>query len=237
MTETMKAANTETTQFTIGADATCSDGVCGKVTCVVLDPVARALTHLVVEPKHRLGLGKLVPLDIVDATTGEVRLACTLAEFDELKAAEETQFLPGAPGYPGYDEGHVVSWPYYGMIGGIGGGMGGGMGGSMGLGMRNISHPVTIDVLPDGEVALHRGDHVHASDGDIGRVQGLVIDGNHRVTHVLLQEGHLWGRNDVTIPIGLVTGVDDDGVRLCITKQEVQDLPPVEVAPQGSSQG
>jgi hypothetical protein len=53
-----------------------------------------------------------------------------------------------------------------------------------------------------GEVEIRRGDHVHASDGDIGRVHGLVIDPrNHRVTHVLLQEGDLWGRKQVAIPI------------------------------------
>jgi hypothetical protein len=51
------------TPFTIGADARCTDGACGKVIRVVVDPVARAVTHLVVEPKHRHGLGRLVPLD------------------------------------------------------------------------------------------------------------------------------------------------------------------------------
>jgi hypothetical protein len=60
-------------------------------------------------------------------------------------------------------------------------------------------------------------------------VQGLVIDPRNRhVTHVLLQEGHLWGRKEVAIPIGAVTGVDD-GIRLNITKQEVQELPAVDV--------
>jgi hypothetical protein len=44
---------TETTQFMIGAEARCSDGVCGEVTRVVIDPVAETVTHLVVEPKHR----------------------------------------------------------------------------------------------------------------------------------------------------------------------------------------
>ncbi len=29
---------TQTTQFTIGAEARCSDGVCGEVTRVVVDP-------------------------------------------------------------------------------------------------------------------------------------------------------------------------------------------------------
>ena len=37
--------------FTIGAAAVCSDGPCGAVSRVVVDPVARELTHLVVEPR------------------------------------------------------------------------------------------------------------------------------------------------------------------------------------------
>jgi hypothetical protein len=48
------------------------------------------------------------------------------------------------------------------------------------------------------------------------------------VTHVLLQEGHLWGRKEVSIPISAVTRVDD-GIWLDITKQDVADLPPVDI--------
>ena len=205
----------ETTQFTIGADASCTDGVCGEVTRVVVDSVARAVTHLVVEPKHRQGLGRLVPLDLVDATTGEVRLRCTVTEFEKLDFAEETQFLPGDSAYVGYGPGQVLSWPYYGL--------------GMGLSLGSVPPVVTYETLPLGEVAVRRGERVHATDGEIGRVQGLVINPrDHRVTHVLLQEGHLWGRKEVAIPIGAVTGVEDV-IRLNITKQEVQDLPPVDV--------
>ena len=48
------------------------------------------------------------------------------------------------------------------------------------------------------------------------------------MTHVLLEEGHLWGRKEVAIPISSVTRVDDV-IRLTIDKQQVQDLPPVDV--------
>ena len=95
--------------------------------------------------------------------------------------------------------------------------------------LGNSQQTVTYDSVPLGEVEIRRGDQVHASDGDIGRVQGLVIDpGSHGVTHVLLQEGHLWGRKDVAIPIRAVASTGD-GIRLTITKREVGDLPPVDV--------
>ena len=209
-----------TTQFTIGAEASCRDGVCGDVSRVVVDPVARAVTHLVVEPKHRQGLGRLVPLDLVDATTGEIRLCCTSAEFEKLEHAEETHFLPGSSGFADYGPEEALSLPYYGLTMGIGGGRG--------FGMGNITQSVCYDSVPLGDVTVRRGEHVHATNGDIGQVQGLVINPDRHVTHVLLQEGHLWGRREVAIPISAVTNVDD-GVHLNITKQEVKDLAPVDV--------
>ena len=57
----------EPTQFTIGTEVSCTDGPCGAVTKVVVNPVAQTVTHLVVEPKHRAGLGRLVPLHLVAA--------------------------------------------------------------------------------------------------------------------------------------------------------------------------
>ena len=77
---------------------------------------------------------------------------------------------------------------------------------------------MTQDTLPLGEVAIRRGEPVHALDGEIGHVEGLVIaPHNHHVSHVLLQEGHLWGRKVVAIPIGAVRGIED-GIRLTLTK-------------------
>jgi len=204
------------TEFTIGAGASCTDGVCGEVTRVVIDPIAEAVTHLVIEPKHRQGLARLVPLDLVDEAAGEVRLRCTIAEFERLDSAEETQFVPGSPGYAAYGPDQVVSWPYYGLAAP-----------DIDPALVGTSQTVTYDTIPLGEVEVRRGDAVHATDGDIGRVQGLVIDPrSHHVTHVLLQEGHLWGRKEVSIPISAVTRVDD-GIWLSISKQDVAGLPPV----------
>ncbi len=70
---------------------------------------------------------------------------------------------------------------------------------------------------------------VDAVDGEIGRVRGFLADsGDDRITHVLLQEGHLWGRKEIAIPISAVTGVQD-GIRLNITKQQVEELPPADI--------
>lgn len=208
------------TPLMIGAQARCTDGACGEVTRVVVDPVARSVTHLVVEPEGRRGLGRLVPLDLVDATGGEIGLRCTLVEFDQLDAAEETQFVPGTRGYAAYGPEQVLSWPYASL---------GGVEGVEGDQVAGVSETVTYDTVPLGEVAVRRGDRVHATDGEIGHVDGLVIDPrSHHVTHVLLQEGHLWGRKEVAIPISAMTGADDI-IQLNLTKDQVRDLPAVDI--------
>ena len=212
----------ETTQYTIGAAVACNDGVCGKLNRVVVDPAARVLTHLVVEPKNRLQLGRLVPISLVDEAAKGIRLRCSLREFDALEDAEETRFLTEASEQLGYGADEIFAWPYYGL--------GAGMGGMGGMGVESAPQFV-YDRVPVGEVEVRRGEHVHASDGNIGRVEGLVIDpADHRVTHVLLERGHLWGRKEIAIPISAVTGVTTEGVCLNMTKSEVRRLPAVDLA-------
>ena len=211
------------TLLRIGAITVGSDGYRGEVRAAVIDPVAAVVTHLVVEPEGRSGLARLVPLSLAEAEAdtddydvraapGKLRLRCTEAEFMNLDGAEETlaefavgqtvpvQLLP--PGWRGTGE------PV-----------------AEGGDILRIPERETIDVVPPDEVEEHGGDHVHAADGDIGRLHGFRLDpASGRVTHVLLGEGHLWGRKEVAIPFDQIAGFDQ-GIRLSLTKKQVQDLP------------
>ena len=208
--------------FTIGAQVTCDDGPCGTVRRVVVDPIAQTVTHLVVEPKHWKGVARLVPVDLAETTPDGVGLRCGIADFEALDSAEETQFVPGMISYENYADEQVLSWPYYGLHGGQAAGI-------AGAAVPGVPQSVTYDTVPAGEVDIRRGEPVYATDGPIGHVHGLAIDrDSRRVSHVLLAEGHLWGRKEVAIPISAVTGVRD-GIKLRITKKEVADLPPVAV--------
>jgi sporulation protein YlmC with PRC-barrel domain len=207
----------------IGSDVSCTDGAGGEVRRVVVDPAARKVTHLMVEPKGRQGLGRFVPLDLVDATAGEIRLRCTMAEFEKLGSGEETEFVPGSLGYNKGGPAQVISDPDY---------PGAGDPVVDGNTVPGFSETETVDILPEGKVEVRRGDHVRATDGDIGQIHALRIDrDSYDVTSVLLQEGHhLWGHKEVAIPISAVAGLGD-GIRLNLTKQQVEDLPPVDTHP------
>jgi sporulation protein YlmC with PRC-barrel domain len=234
------------TEFTIGSGVLCSDGSCGELRRVVVNPAARAITHLVVEPTSQRKAGRLVPIELVESAADEIHLRCTMAEFHALEQAEETHFLQGGSDQWGYGQGQMLTTPLFGLgaglgmgglgMGGLGGlGMGGlgvGMGmGGLGMGMGGTSPQTTTeDRVPEGEVEVRRGEHVHATDGEIGRIHGFVIDPtDHRLTHVLLDEGHLWGKKTVAIPVAAVKDVNF-GVRLSITKAEVGELPEIDLA-------
>jgi sporulation protein YlmC with PRC-barrel domain len=90
-------------------------------------------------------------------------------------------------------------------------------------------HELTFAKLPLGDVDVRRGEHVEATDGPIGQVNGLVIDpSDHHVTHILLDEGHLWGEKTVAIPISAVKRLGEV-IRVTLSQDEIRELPPVDV--------
>jgi sporulation protein YlmC with PRC-barrel domain len=209
-----------TEEFTLGATARCTDGVCGVVSRTILDPNAGTITHLVIEPRHHKDMGRLVPVDLVDVNAGEITVRCTLAEFSELNPADEVE-VDQAMAVPGYAAGGVAATTgALGMPGGMG------MGGpDIGAGPAAESPLVVSHTVPAGETEVERHERVHAIDGEIGQVAGFVVNReDHAITHVLLKEGHLWGRKEVAIPISAIVSVAD-GIQLNMTKQQVEDLP------------
>jgi sporulation protein YlmC with PRC-barrel domain len=202
--------------FRIGADARCTDGACGQVSRIFVNPAVREVAHLAVDPKHRQGPGRVVPVDLVDATTGQIRLRCTLAEFQTLQPAQETESVPDfdPTGHPDYASNRVPSlWYPFGRP----------------RGEPEAPPQVTVDYVPSGEVAIHHEVTVCATDGEIGQVRGLVVEpGGHQVTHVLVQKGHMRGGKEVAIPIGAVTKIGTFLIHLSLTRHKVKDLPPVD---------
>jgi len=80
--------------------------------------------------------------------------------------------------------------------------------------------------VPKGEVEVRRSSRVMSADGHyLGDVDGFLLDEDDHITHFVLERGHLWGRREVTVPIGAVDSVESDVVTLELSKDEVGDLP------------
>jgi sporulation protein YlmC with PRC-barrel domain len=209
----------------LGKGVRCSDEPYGKLADVVIDPIEKRVTHLVVKPENGDDIARLVPIELVEPgkdDTREIKLNCTAEDVRRLDHVQEFAYLRlGEPptSDPDWDVGieDVLAMPYYesSAIAGYGGGL--------------ADAGVVFDRVPKGEVEVRRSSSVIAADDHfLGEVDGFVVDGGH-ITHFVLERGHLWGKREITIPIGAVAKVENDAVLLSLSKAQVEDLPAVHV--------
>lgn len=188
----------------------CTDGVGGKTLRVVLNPVRRAITHVVVRTEGLLGVHVMLPVDVITASAPDsVTVRLSRAELGQLPAYEESDYLipPGMDGalngplVYGYTGGGLVMWPFIPTDGALA-----------------ESHAA----LPPGELTLRRGDEVKATDGRVGRVDELLVDPkSYSISHLVLREGHLWGTRDVVIPVAQIATIEEGVVCLKLSRAEV----------------
>jgi hypothetical protein len=211
----------------LGKPIRCTDKVFGELADVVIDPTANRVTHLVARPSGGDGSARLVPIELVEADGGgedEIRLRCTTEDILALDDVQEVAYLrlgESPTSDPDWDVGveNVLALPYY--------------PGSEFTGLPGVGGTGDIDIMyhrvPKGEVEIRRSSTVSATDDEfLGRVDGFVVDDDH-ITHLVLEHGHLWGKREITIPIGAVATVETDAISLSLSKAEVEALPSVRV--------
>ena len=80
--------------------------------------------------------------------------------------------------------------------------------------------------IPSRELAVRRGICIEAKDGYVGKVDEFVVNPeNGHITHMVMREGHLWGKKDVIIPISLVGDTREGTVFLKLDKLQTEFLP------------
>jgi hypothetical protein len=183
------------TSFVLGARVDCTDGPCGVLHTLVVRPAGPQVTHLVVEPEGRIGLGRLVPIELVASSDDAVSLSSDLRAFNSLPLAESSEVVQDLSA--GYIFLHATPLP------------------------RKEVH----EILPEGEEGLGAGTQVLATDGPIGGVGGLITSGDsHDVASVLVTEERLlWGHRTVVIPVATVATFDD-AVQLNVATADVGRL-------------
>jgi uncharacterized membrane protein len=188
------------------AKVECTDGEAGESTNVISDPVTRRLTYIVVQEKHGEKKERLVPLDRVGKTTSKlIRLNISLEELAALEPFSTRQFMETAESSEG-----SYALPY--------------------AVLDATPAMVEYEHIPPGQLTIHRGTDVEATDGRIGDIDEFAIDPrNGEITHLILREGHLWGKKELALPVSAIDRVFDGVVYLKIDKQAVEKLPTIPV--------
>jgi uncharacterized membrane protein/sporulation protein YlmC with PRC-barrel domain len=200
-------------EIPLNAKVECADGPGGESIAVVVNPVTEEVTHLVVQDLDvDDSEPRLVPIvQVVETTRTLVRLGCTQDELAKMESFVERHYVPKGEDYSQWQGGEYNA-PYATTSTG------------------NQFSEEDAERIPAGELAVHRGDPVSATDGSVGEVGELLIDGaSGHVTHLVLREGHLLGKREVTLPVSTIDHVEDDTVYLKLDKAAVEALPAVQI--------
>jgi len=199
-----------------------TDGLSGTLADVVLDPVKRSVTHGGVRAGDPDPAARLVPLQLVTGGAGSgdsLSMTCTAEQFEQLESIQGYAYLPvderPAPDSE-WDVGveDVVMMPSY-------------QGADLGVYTAEIDPNVgvTYDRVPKGEVEIRRSSVVASSDDhELGAVDAVVVE-NGRITHVVVEKGHLWWHRAVSVPIESVATLETNAIGLSLAKAEFGKLP------------
>jgi sporulation protein YlmC with PRC-barrel domain len=201
-------------EIPMNAQVECTDGICGRSEYVLINPVIKKVTHLVVKEDAAPNIEYIVPIEFVTKTIADtIQLRCSKADLKKMKLFMKTEFIEeNAPadnlgGYGMYGMGALYYYPY--TI----------------LDTKVIEHE-EIQQIPLGELAIHRGTRVEGSDGYVGKVDEFVVDAKtSHITHLVMREGHLWGKKDVIIPVSAISESSGEVVRLKLDKHQIEALP------------
>ena len=196
----------------LNAQVECTDGVCGRSEYVLINPVIDRVTHLVVKEDSIPNTEYIVPVDSVTETINEtIHLRCTKAELEKMDPFIKTTFI---------EEQLPVINPGY------GGGLGTYFYLPLVTPLETVQVPVENKQVPAGELAVRRGTRVEATDGYVGKVDEFVVNPQSgHITHLVMREGHLWGKKDVIIPLSAMDVTHEDTVFLKLDKHQVESLP------------
>jgi hypothetical protein len=76
----------DTSQFTIGTEASCSDGPAGKVSRVIVDPIAEKVTHIGRVQWSRREVA--IPIGAVESTVDGIQLNIAKQEVQDLPSID-----------------------------------------------------------------------------------------------------------------------------------------------------
>jgi sporulation protein YlmC with PRC-barrel domain len=200
----------------LGKRARCSDGAVRELVDVVVDASSHRVTHLVVQPENDPDAARLVPLALAEpnASGEEISLRCSARELEEMPLVHEHAFLRAgerAEEEDGWDVGvrdmqvvpdYAPAPPFAGDLA--------------------SEVVVSYDRVPTGEIELRHASAIYSADQHhLGRVDGVVVDADGLISHLLLERGHLWWKREVSIPAAAISELSTDMVTLGVSKGEL----------------
>jgi len=220
-TEDLAGGQSEPMQLRPDMPVDAADGHAGGLADVLVDPVARRVTHLVVRRTHAVHpRSHLVPVEAARVEGDRIRLSWTRDQLAATEPVDETDFVE-LGGWPHsteeWDVGivRVISWPRFPGTGRF----------VETAGPEDTDTLVEFDHLPHGTVEIRRESEVFSGEHDlVGHVEGFEVDRHAAVTHVVVRRHHLLGHDTFAVPVDDIGSITTDAVYLTLLRDQVDAL-------------
>lgn len=190
----------------LNAHVECLDGRIGRLENIILNPKTEKVTYLVVRGNDLQNTERLVPERLVkEASHDTVFLSISKKKFEGMKNFIQEEYIPSnITLYMAEQAGWDMGTP--------------------------ASVFVEHEAVPAGGLVVHKGAKVLATDGHAGKVDDFLVEKKTgRITHLILLEGHLWGKKDISVPVNQINRYEDGNIYLKIDKSGVEALPVIDM--------
>jgi sporulation protein YlmC with PRC-barrel domain len=195
----------------IGAQVHCWDGVIGKLAKVVVDPEQFRVTNLIVEEGILTKHARVFPISLVETAGAEnIYLSTRSEDLDSFPVYQEKEFIRPADGWehPDYQIDYVM-FPGHSV--------------TYSSAAPKVKEKVRQGIPPGFEV-MKQGTPIKNAGGTIGKLDQVVTDAaTNDIRYLVMQRGLIF-TSRVDIPVYLVKTVDEDGIRVDITEEELERL-------------
>lgn len=218
-------------QFTDGARVYTAEGQeVGRITHMVLNPVTKKASHIVVRQGVIFTENKVIPMDwIEDATSEKAVLRAGISDLQDLPRFEESHFVPVEHSRDAGTGGVVAT------VGGL-----------------YLNPPVDLPVdaygvpdyrfiperryaestmqnIPDDTMAVKEGARVYSADDQhVGHIESMIVDPRTEyVTHIVISQGLLL-KTRKRVPAFWCEFIEEDAVHLAVDAEMLNNLPAYE---------
>jgi len=193
-------------EIPVSASVRFVDGCRGSSTHIVINLQSQRVTHVVVKTKGTPHADWLVPVALVTETSKDmIRLRCSPMDLETMMPCTRIEWT-SAP-----ENCHVPLLEQY---------------LTHTAAIRPYGHPVKRKLIPPGQLAIGRNTRVTTINGQVGRVQKLLIyPTDARIMRVVIRTGSLWNQKSVIVPFRWIASFGREAV------SAESDAPAVEVPP------
>lgn len=204
----------------LGQKVFASDGLFGELGDIIVDPISKAVTHIVAKPHDQHHQARLIPIWLVAESTRGLNVGLDTKHLRQLRTVTYSDYVKLGETIDVGDDwdigtAAVLALPYYEV--------------EFDMTWHDDRVGAAFDHIPKGQCEVRRSSDVVSADGKtVGHVHGMLTDRND-IKAIIVRCGLPGFRHDVLVPLVAILSVSSDRIDLSLSEEQFELLPQTEM--------